>query len=85
MKTYHFKPARLGVFAIYYPTTWIGWVITLILAAAFIFFFVKADQSSHSASDTLFNFVPYGTAILLIFDLLCFRIGEYPSWWRKRQ
>ena len=23
--------------------------------------------------------------IFLIFDLLCFRTGEYPSWWRKKK
>ncbi len=83
MKTYHFKPARLGIFAIYYPTTPLGWLITLILATAFVLLFLKTDQNSHSISDTLINFAPWAIAILLIFDLLCFRLGEYPSWWRK--
>lgn len=84
MKTFHFKPARLGVFAIYYPATLFGWAITIILTASLVFFFERADQNSHSTSDTLLNFSPFAIAILLIFDLLCFRIGEYPSWWRKK-
>ncbi len=84
MKTYHFRPARLGVFAIYYPATWLGWVITIILAASLIFFFQRAEQNSHSISDMLINFSPFAIAILLIFDLLCFRIGEYPYWWKKK-
>ncbi len=88
MKVYHFKPARLGIFAVYYPITILGWIVTFILTVFFIFFFLKADQGSHSISDTLFKFAPFGIAVLLIFDLLCFRIGEYPNWWnpvRKTQ
>lgn len=85
MRHYHFKPARLGIFAIYYPATVLGWIITLILIAFLIFFFQKADQNSHSVSDTLLNFAPYAIVIMLIFDLLCFRMGKYPSWWRKRK
>ncbi|TSC81817.1 MAG: Uncharacterized protein G01um101420_821 [Parcubacteria group bacterium Gr01-1014_20] len=85
MRHHHFKPARLGIFAIYYPATILGWSITFTLVALLIFFFQKVDQNSHSVSDTLINFAPYAIAILLIFDLLCFRMGEYPSWWRKRK
>ena len=85
MKTYHFRPARLGVFAIYYPATILGWAITIILTAGLVFFFQRVDQNSHSASDTLINFAPFAIVILLIFDLLCFRIGEYPTWWKKKE
>ncbi|MBI3589040.1 MAG: hypothetical protein HY093_01320 [Candidatus Liptonbacteria bacterium] len=58
--------------------------VETIIAAAFILLFQKVDQNSHSASDTLLNFAPYAITILLVFDLLCFRIGEYPSWWRRK-
>lgn len=85
MKKYHFRPARLGIFAIYYPSTILGWAISLVLLASLFFFFAKADQNSHSTSDTLINFTPYAVSILLIFDLLCFRMGEFPSWWKKRE
>lgn len=81
---YWFRPKRFWRwFAAYYPTAWQGWVVTLVLAFALIFIFVAVDRSSHSASDALFGVAPYAIAILLIFDLLCFRTGEYPSWWRR--
>ncbi|MEK7181078.1 MAG: hypothetical protein AAB738_01945 [Patescibacteria group bacterium] len=85
MKKYHFKPKKLGYIAGYYPVTWQGWLVTLILVVAFVTLFLQADKNSHSASDTLINFAFPGTAILLIFDLLCFRMGEYPSWWHKKK
>lgn len=84
MRKYHFRPARLGIFAIYYPSSPLGWIVSLILTALFTFFFIKIDQSSHSTSDKLLNFSPYALSIMLIFDLLCFRLGEYPSWWKKK-
>lgn len=85
MKKYHFRPARLGVFAIYYPATILGWIITIVLISLLLFFFEKADAGSGSISDTLLRFSSWAIIILLIFDLLCFRMGEYPSWWKKRQ
>jgi len=81
---YWFKPARFwNWFAFYYPSSWQGWIIALVLAAAFIKLFILADVDSHSSIDTLINFTPWAVAILCIFDLCCFRFGEYPSWWRK--
>lgn len=80
-----FRPKRfLGWFAFYYPSSWQGWVVTLVLLVIFIKLFILADSDSHSVSDTLINFAPWAIAIFLIFDLACFRFGEYPSWWRQK-
>lgn len=58
--------------------------MTLILAAAFVKLFIIIDSHSHSGSDTLFAFAPWAIGIFLLFDLFCFRTGEYPAWWRKK-
>jgi len=79
MGKYHFKPKKLGYIAGYYPVTWQGWLVTLILAAAFVAMFINADKNSHSASDTLINFAFPGTAVLLIFDLLLLSNGGIPQ------
>lgn len=81
----HFKPARFwNYFAFYYPATLLGWVISLVLWAIVAAIFFKIDSHSHSVSDTLLNFSPWAIIILLIFDILCFRVGEYPIWWQKK-
>ena len=79
-----FKPARFwNWFAFYYPASWQGWVATIILAVIFVALFLFTDSNSHSGGDTLISFAPWAISILIIFDFLCFRFGEYPSWWRK--
>lgn len=83
--SYWFKPKQFWRwFAAYYPVTWEGWVVTLLAAAAFVAFFYSVDQASRSVSDTLYSFTPWAIGILLAFDLISFRTGEYPSWWKRR-
>ena len=81
---YWFKPKRFwGIFAAYYPVTWEAWIITLATAAVLIGAFITVDADSHSASDTLIRLAPVMIVVLVIFDLISFRTGEYPSWWRR--
>ena len=81
---YWFRPKRfLGWFAFYVPTSLGGWFATLFLLSFATAFFFLIDRQSHSVSDTLINFAPYAVMLMLVFDILCFRLGEYPSWWRK--
>lgn len=65
------------------PTNFSGWVVTLVLLGCLLFVFRAIDSMSHSVSDTLLKFSPWFIAILLLYDILCFRLGEYPSWWRR--
>ncbi|MEP7162239.1 MAG: hypothetical protein ABI747_00535 [Candidatus Moraniibacteriota bacterium] len=82
---YWFRPARFWKwFAFYYPATWEGWLVTIALIAFGVKVFFLIDRESHSASDTLLAFAPWVIALFALFDLLCFRTGEYPSWWRKK-
>lgn len=81
---YWFRPKKFFKwFAAYYPASIEGWVITLALLSVAIYIFDFIDSASHSGSDTLMNFAPFAVVIGLIFDLLCFEKGEYPSWWTR--
>ncbi len=83
---YWFKPKRWGKWvAVYVPTSWQGWIVTLVLKASAIWLFLKIDSTSHSGSDTLFRFAPWAIAIGCLFDLACFRKGEYPWWWKHKE
>jgi hypothetical protein len=81
---YWFQPKKFWKwFAFYYPTSREGWGVTLVLVLLAVKLFLFIDARSHSGSDTLISFAPWAIALLAIFDMLCFRHGEYPSWWRK--
>ena len=54
-------------------------ILFIVLLAGFYW----ADYNSHSASEALVKFAPILLIVLLIFDLLSFRMGEYPAWWRS--
>jgi len=83
---YWFKPARFWKwFAFYYPVSRRGWGVTFILIGIGALIFVFIDNRSHSGSDMLLNFAPWAIILMMFFDMLCFRHGEYPSWWRKRK
>ncbi len=80
---YWFKPKKVGVFAIYYPTNFPGWVVTL-SCLFYLFYFVSiASQISSNISSYIYWFLPRAIIVLIVYDLFCFRAGEYPYWWRK--
>jgi len=82
---YWFKPARFwGWFAAYYPVSWQGWLVTLVLLGLVTYVFKQIDANSHSASSTLIGFALPFVFIAILFDLACRLKGEYPWWWRKR-
>jgi len=57
---------------------------TVLLVLPLIILFVFIQSQTVSFFDTLFQFAPWCIAFGAIFDLLCFRFGEYPSWWYKK-
>ena len=64
----------------WYPSKWQGWVVLALYTIATILHFINIDKFSHSASDTLVNFlVPFiiNTTFLLI---ICYATGEKPKW-----
>lgn len=48
---------------IYQPVSFAGWCITMMTCVMCAWFFVVIDLYSHSVSDTLIGFFPYGVCI----------------------
>ena len=81
---YWFLPKRIvGGLAVFYPATLAGVGVTILFFTVGVALFRMIDATSHSGSDTLLGFAPWAIALLAIFDLISFRFGEYPSWWRQ--
>ncbi|MEI7777491.1 MAG: hypothetical protein WCI52_02695 [bacterium] len=81
LKKYWFKPARWHSIAVYYPVMFPGWVITLSSLFFIVYLGTFSAVTTNSINDFVISFVPRFVVVLLIFDLFCFRTGEYPKWW----
>ena len=46
---------RFGLFFV--PVHWMGWILAVLSIAYTVYSFIEIDSRSHSASDTLINFV----------------------------
>ncbi len=67
------------------PATWQGWLAVAVFIAAVFLNFYRIDSASHSASDTLINFVPETFILSLALILVCYLTGEKPRWqWGKK-
>lgn len=62
------------------PVRWEGWLSIAVYLVAVLYLFIKADNTSHSNSDTLISFaLPFIVATSLLI-LLCYKKGEKPKW-----
>jgi len=60
-------------------------MIVLAYIAIAIFSFLRIDSKSHSASDTLINFIPRFIIVTILLIIICYRTGEKPHWqWGKK-
>ncbi|OGG58300.1 hypothetical protein A2853_00035 [Candidatus Kaiserbacteria bacterium RIFCSPHIGHO2_01_FULL_55_17] len=41
------------------PISWEGWIVTLLLLGANLWYFERVDNASHSVSDTLIGWAPF--------------------------
>lgn len=62
------------------PVTWQGWLVILVFIGLIMLDFRYEDAASHSASDTLFGFVPHVIVLIIILIAICYRTGEKPQW-----
>lgn len=82
---YWFRPKRFwGVFAFYYPSSLPGIFVTSFLIAVLIGIYFLVREITTSYLYTALFVLPWFIACGAIFDMLCFRFGEYPSWWNKK-
>jgi hypothetical protein len=62
------------------PARWQGWVTLLVFVAILVWNAYRIDSMSHSASDTLINFIPQTVVLTLILIFICYKTGEKPKW-----
>ncbi|HAO81675.1 MAG: hypothetical protein UV57_C0003G0009 [Parcubacteria group bacterium GW2011_GWD2_43_10] len=62
------------------PATWQGWLTLLIFILIIPLNFYRIDSVSHSASDTLINFIPQTLLLTILLLIVCFIKGEPPRW-----
>lgn len=62
------------------PANWKGWMATLVFIAVLVLDFNRIDSTSHSDSDTLYNFIPQAFVFVIIFLFICYKTGEKPKW-----
>lgn len=65
------------------PSTWQGWLVTLVYIALLVGIFIWIDNNSHSVSDTLYGvFIPF-VALTSVMMVVSYWKGEKPRWsWR---
>lgn len=61
------------------PATWQGWICIFVFVVLVTLNFYRIDSASHSASDTLINFVPETAVLAAILVLICWKTGEKPG------
>lgn len=62
------------------PATWQGWSVILLFVIIVAFLFFSIDSNSHSASDTMINFIPNVVILSMVLIIICYLTGEKPSW-----
>jgi hypothetical protein len=67
---------RSGIFFI--PTSLIGWIILTVGLVTAVYVFIDIDSRSHSASDTLRNFVFYLFIIGAVYSLIAYLLSRTP-------
>lgn len=61
---------------IYYPITWQGLLLTLLILAFCVQVFFAVDHRSHSVSDTLYGIFPYIVPSLLVLGWIASRTSS---------
>ena len=61
---------------LYYPITWQGIVLVVLIAAFCIQVFLAVDRHSHSVSDTLYGIFPYVVPSLLVLNWIASKASE---------
>jgi hypothetical protein len=85
-KNYWFKPLRFwGVFAFYYPASSRGWLATALLLTAITKLGIFVYFSTYSVLEKWAVFLPWLLFSMVLYDLLCFRFGQYPNWWKRKK
>jgi hypothetical protein len=74
----------MGWVAIYYPVLFPGWVLTFFCLFFILYFYAFAAATTSTTSGMIYSFLPKVVIVFLVYDLACFRMGEYPYWWKLK-
>ena len=55
---------------LFFPVSIIGWLISLACIAFCVYLFIDIDSRSHSASDTLINFVFMALLVAVVYSII---------------
>lgn len=64
---------------IFVPVSVTGWFIALLTLGLLIHDFIAVDHSSHSVSDTYYNFIPYAFIYCAVYLWIASNTSEYAS------
>ncbi|MBA3724775.1 MAG: hypothetical protein H0W89_07925 [Candidatus Levybacteria bacterium] len=78
---YWFKANKSGYG--WHPHSWEGWVVFFSYIGLLIHSFLQIDAISHSASDTLLNFLPRFLLFTAIITVITYLKGESITWGSK--
>ena len=67
-----FKPFSL----IYYPISWQGFLVTILVAVFCIHIFLDVDRQSHSVSDTLYGIFPFWAGAIGVYLWVGLKTGS---------
>ena len=62
------------------PARWQGWLTLSVFIGLIILNSYRIDYDSHSANDTLINFIPQTFFLFAILLFICWKKGERPRW-----
>jgi len=55
---------------LFFPASIIGWLISIACLAFCVYLFIDIDSRSHSASDTLINFVFMALLVAVVYSII---------------
>jgi hypothetical protein len=61
---------RKGI--LFFPASLIGWLIAITAFGYCVYLFIDIDSRSHSASDTLINFVFNALLVAVVYSIIAF-------------
>jgi len=61
---------RKGI--LFFPRSIVGWIVAIAAAGYCVYLFIDIDSRSHSASDTLINFVFNALLVAVVYSIIAF-------------
>ncbi len=81
-----FVPKQIWTYwALYYPVTWHGWAVIILIFAPLVVIFLLFAATGVSWVLVVARFLPFLLIGLIIFNATTLKRGQWPSWWKRRK